>query len=337
MKVNNHILTALILSTNRLGIINKLMVPLDNKYFLTYLTEKVDSIASNRIEGIHSTIEEASNIEVLPPKNNNDYLRYRETLKNAHIKLINNDLVLRYQDLIWIHDQIRGKKIGIRTIPVDVRDSKSKIIHKGIDAQKIQKELTNLINELNTINDNEQLIIKALLIHHQFVYIHPFNDGNGRTGRILLALLFFKYKLLDFPATIISYSIFKNKEKYYKALKHADKKEYNKYLLIMLELLNDSLLIGINFISEVLTKKKQVLDQCENEKMKLIASWTFAGFKVSNKYLVKKTKFNNKTISKYIDKLSTINVIEIEYRGKYKVYKNIVLSNILVKYFARIS
>ena len=332
--LSRKVMEQLIVITKLLGDLNLLLTQLPNPYFLTYLTEMIDSISSNKIENIHSTIDLSSEEEAIKEKNNmTPYVRYRETTKQAHLRFVNSGLIT-INDLIWINNQIRGKNIGLRKTPVTIKNSNNKIIHYGIEAQNISKELSKLINLINDDQKKINPIIKTLLIHHKFEHIHPFTDGNGRTGRILNALLFYKFELLKSPATLISYSISKDKNKYYNALNEADKGKYNKYLENMLDILRDSLEIGISFSQDISKSITNIIKQVDDsKKLKEITLLCFRGFKISNSFLIKKSGFNNKTITKYTNELIEKNIIEIIKKGKYKLYKNIVLEKILNKYF----
>lgn len=317
------------------GKLNVIIAKMENPYFLTYLLEAIDTISSNSIENIHSTVDsEITNIIINDNNNVTPYVRYRETLKQAHRRLQNNDII-RIKDIKWINTRIRGQESSFRKTPITIEDDKRNVVHLGVDAHKLDNEMDQLIKSINEIDDSN-LIIKALLIHHKFEYIHPFLDGNGRTGRILLAILFTKFQIMDIPTSALSYSIAKNKKTYYESLNKADKGNESFYILNMLQILNDSLEITIRFAKDVSIAKNKILkyDEVENSKQfSAVAKWSFSSVRMSNKYLIRKTKLNNKTVKKYIDKLVDLSVIEVIRKGKYRIYKNIILDNLLQKYF----
>jgi len=82
----------------------------------------------------------------------------------------------------------------------------------------IREKMTNLEIFING-EDAIDPLIKMALMHYQFEAIHPFSDGNGRTGRILLLLYLKLEKLLDTPAIYLSEYIIKNKVDYYTKLR----------------------------------------------------------------------------------------------------------------------
>ena len=103
--------------------------------------------------------------------------------------------------------------------------------------QIIREKLANLekfINENITIDP----LIKMAILHYQFEAIHPFSDGNGRTGRILLLLYLKLSGLLDTPAIYLSEYIIKNKVEYYRCLRGVtEKNEWEAYILYMLDMI----------------------------------------------------------------------------------------------------
>ena len=303
-----------------------------NPYLLTYILEKVEAISSNEIENIHTTIDEAANDIVFDNKTS-PYVRYREALKNAHKKLQVSE-ILRPNDIVKINNCVRGKKIGFRKTPIKIIETRNQeTLHSGSNAQDIQKLVTDLTSWVNQTTTKLDPVIKALLFHNQFEYIHPFTDGNGRTGRILFAIIITKYKVLEVPASIFSYSVAQKKEKYYNALKIADKGDYNRYLEIMLGIFNDSLQIAITFITSLHNKYleivKLVTNRTLNPKVLELLPYCFFGVKFTIKFLERKTKLNHKTITKYLKELQNIDIIKQEISGKYRPYKNLIIENLI--------
>ena len=332
-KYTNAILLKLISTTELLGKLNILIAKMTNPYILTYILESVDALNSNEIENIHSTYDEAA-LDIIINNKSSDYLRYRKTLKQAHKRLVSSEII-RVKDIQWINFSLRGVDECFRKLPVTIKDNKGNIIHYGVDANKVPILMGELIKEINE-ESNINPIIKSLLIHHKFEEIHPFNDGNGRTGRIIFALLINKYNVLEIPASVFSYSVFKNKSDYYKALHKADEGNYNFYLLTMLEIFNHSLEVSINFIEELNQKIKLISDFNEikeNRKLEKVLIATFSGIKVTTKYIAKKLDMNQKTVKKYLDILVNLNILKQEVIGKYRPYKNLIIEKLVNDYF----
>lgn len=323
----------LIIATDHIGKLNTRIAKFQNPYILTKLLEGVDAINSNKIENIFLTIDEGTD-QCIENNNTSPYVRYREALKESHKRLMISGLI-RSSDIEFINSLIRASKVGFRKTPISIKDSEGNIIHTGIDASEIPQAISDMLDNLN----GERIInkiIEALIIHHQFEYIHPFGDGNGRTGRILLSLMFYKFNIIDIPASVISFSIYQNKSKYYNALKEADQGNYETYLSIMLDMLIESLTLTLGFADELINKIKQIKEleiNIPNKHLDNLIDYCFTGLKVSNRYLVKKLGINNKTVSKYIDELEKVGVMKKERNGKFTPYRNLVIAELLSKFF----
>ena len=121
--------------------------------------------------------------------------------------------------LVELQGMIEHNKAGVRKNPGTklVNSKTGEVIYTP---PQEEKEIRNLLKNLEDyINENENEVdplIKMALIHYQFESIHPFYDGNGRTGRILNVLYLVLNNLLDSPILYLSNYINKNKDQYYK-------------------------------------------------------------------------------------------------------------------------
>jgi Fic family protein len=152
-------------------------------------------------------------------------------------KMVNSTVkeIISYKDALWyglekiksrpfittnlcieIVQRIKGNTSGIRKIPGTIlSNTKGEVIYTPPSGESIIREkLANLEKFINKESELDPLI-KMALMHYQFEAIHPFIDGNGRTGRILLILYLKLTKLLDVPAIYLSEYIIENKEDYY--------------------------------------------------------------------------------------------------------------------------
>lgn len=310
----------LIKATDLFGKVNTQLAKLPNPYILTYVLEAIDNISSNIIENIHTTVDEA--YDGIVQNEQTPFYNYREALKLAHKKLETHEII-RDTDIRFINKHIRGVDGEYRKGPAPIKDRNNKIIHEPIDAQLIPDKMSELLKQIHSDPKSNNPILHALDIHHKFEYIHPFYDGNGRTGRILFALLLCKYKILDIPASVFSYSISNSKDKYYRALKLADAENKEEYYFLMLVMLNESLELTLQFIAIIQEKIKMF--NSDNVKKNEICKYLFFGLKTTNRYICKKTGYNNKTISKYVDIFEQEGLIIKEKKNKYVAYKNVVL------------
>lgn len=102
-------------------------------------------------------------------------------------------------------------------VEVGIRDALGNLVHLGAPSTRVVSLLTELVKWYNKNKNKLPAIVLAVVIHNQFEYIHPFEDGNGRAGRLLLNNILLKHKL---PPVNIS---FKSRSRYYSALKEFQK------------------------------------------------------------------------------------------------------------------
>jgi Fic family protein len=252
-------LRVLLNTTSLIGQLNTLIAKIKKPYLFTYIIEQINAIASNSIENIHTTMDiESTNMIIKGKNNQSPYIRYCTATRDAH-KRLELTKIIRNKDIELMNSNIRGINSVFRTTPVSIRGNNNEVLHNGIDAQEIPSQMANLIKTINEDSDKNP-IIRALVIHHQFEYIHPFTDGNGRTGRLLFSLLLKKFKVLDIPASVFSYSILKNRSLYYHALKKADEGDLHFYKIKMLNILNDSLKLSFLFVTKISEEKQKILN-----------------------------------------------------------------------------
>ena len=164
------------------------------------------SFASNSIEGNLLSQAEVSNLllndRVPANRDEKEVVNYFQILKTLDTKIskpLDLSLILNIHNKLMtgVKDGIKGE-IRKRQIVVGSRDENDKLIVKHNPPYHTKPQIEKAILELLEWiqNTKELLILKIGIFHHQFVYIHPFEDGNGRVGRLLTALLFLKYKYL---------------------------------------------------------------------------------------------------------------------------------------------
>jgi len=139
-----------------------------------------------------------------------DYMRKRKT--NLSLKLI-----LHLHKIIFENSKDFAGKFRERGVEVGIRDGLGNLIHLGAPAHRVISLLKELIKWYNKNEKKLNPIILGIVIHNQFEYIHPFQDGNGRVGRLLLNNILLNHKM---PPVSIS---LKNRKQYYASLKEFQK------------------------------------------------------------------------------------------------------------------
>lgn len=116
---------------------------------------------------------------------------------------------------------IKDKPMEVRRVPgTALKQSDGQIVYTPPDREKLLRDqLDNMFAWMNR-EDDLHPIIKAAVAHYQFESIHPFTDGNGRTGRIMIVLYLVEQKLLGAPVLFLSGEILNDKENYYSLLQN---------------------------------------------------------------------------------------------------------------------
>lgn len=193
-------------------------------------------------------------------------------------------------------------------------------------------ELERFINEKYE-NDLDPLI-KMALIHYQFETIHPFADGNGRTGRILNVLYLVQQGLLPLPALYLSAYISEYKQDYYRLLREVTEKEnWEGWVLFILTAVEETAILTIRKIRAILELKAElfplIMEEIGNSNAGVILDLLFTLPYVKIESLVGRDIAHRQTASGYLRKLVDAGVLHAEKRGRTVYYINFRLMEIL--------
>lgn len=181
--------------------------------------------------------------------------------------LVREHSLLLTRHIVEIQEELEGNVAGIRKQAGTVLKNQAtgEVIHTPPqDEATIRKLFDNLEQYINTEDDIDPLI-KMAVMHYQFETIHPFYDGNGRTGRIINILYLILNDLLDLPILYLSSYIIKNKADYYRLLQEVRTKDaWHEWILYMLEGVEQTALEQIKLINDI----KELMDSTK-EKLKI--------------------------------------------------------------------
>jgi len=199
----------------------------------------------------------------------------------------------------------------------------------------IREKLANLEKFINEDNHIDPLI-KMALMHYQFEAIHPFSDGNGRTGRILLLLYLKLSGLLDIPAIYLSEYIIKNKTEYYRRLRSVtENEEWEAYILYMLDMIEDTSLKGLEQLNKIIQAMGKTADEIKKKLPKIyskdLIEILFRLPYIKRKHLIDDNIGNLKTVGHYLITLEEKGFLKSVKVGKEKLYLNQQLLEILEK------
>ncbi|WP_107768648.1 Fic family protein [Neisseria subflava] len=196
----------------------------------------------------------------------------------------------------------------------------------------LMSRLEAFINNDNTEKPIDPLIRMALL-HHQFESIHPFYDGNGRTGRIINVLYLVLTGLLDIPVLYLSRYLVRNKSEYYRLLQYVrDTGEWEDWLLYMLEAVEQTAKDGIDTVQHIhqamLDYKHRIRQKFSFYSQDLI-NHLFNHPYTKIDFLMKTLNVSRPSAAKYLDELTEGGFLHKEKIGRSNYYINIALMSIL--------
>ncbi|SCP99901.1 Fic family protein [Anaerobium acetethylicum] len=189
-----------------------------------------EAVESTKIEGTQVTMDEMLNYRAVEKKATNDILEvinYMKALREGTNLLarypISSNLIKKLHQVLMQGDARGSSSVAegeFRTIQ-NFLGPKGATIENATyippEPQLVPEYMSNLEKYINN-NEDDLPLIKVALLHSQFETIHPFTDGNGRTGRILVPLYLFSEKVIDEPNFLVSESLEKDKYKYYALL-----------------------------------------------------------------------------------------------------------------------
>jgi Fic family protein len=294
---------------------------------------------SSAIENIITTHDDIFKEELFSEFVNNasakEVRNYSLALKKG-FELVKAKKFLTNSIILEIQEELEKNKAGFRKLPgTELKNVKTnEVVYVP---PQTNKEINDLMSNLEEfINNNEisnlDILVKMAVIHFQFESIHPFYDGNGRTGRIINILYLVQQELLDIPILYLSGYIIKTKDKYYKYLQEVrDNNNWENWILYILdgiiEISKDTILI-INKIKDIMASYKKIIR--ENYKFysqDLLNNLFFHPYTKID-FLVKDLGITRKTAAKYLDELSKASLLKKEKVGVNYFYINKALFDI---------
>jgi Fic family protein len=218
------ILKKLASSSRRLAELKGIAASIPNQGILINTLVLQEAKDSSEIENIITTHDELFKDDVLPEAFANpaakEVLRYRQALRIGFERVRASGL-LTVNHIVEMQAELERNNAGFRKLPgTALKDGSGQTVYTPpqdpADIVALMGDLERFINQPDVFEADP--LIKMALIHHQFGSIHPFYDGNGRTGRILNVLYLVKEGLLDIPVLYLSSHIVRTKADYYRLL-----------------------------------------------------------------------------------------------------------------------
>lgn len=330
-----------------LGRLQGRSIAIPNQGLLINTISLQEAKASSAIENIFTTDDELykafseHNQEQLKgaPK---EVLRYREALWEGY-SFLKNAQAFNQAYFIKLYREVKQATDGIRPAfaPITIKQGGSgfnagKTIYtppRGIGI--VEAKLDNLIQ---FVNDDKvyklDALLKMAISHYQYEAIHPFRDGNGRTGRIFNIHLLVQKGLLDLPILFLSRYIMDHKDEYYSRLAGVSQRgEWREWLLFMLKAVESTSNLTYQKINGIIEAKDAISKEIESNtdlrRAEQLTQLIFTQPFTKVKHLVDANLYAENTARDYLNKLSKMGVLEKKSINGHFYYLNLELNRIL--------
>ena len=326
----------LIKARTNIGILKGACYGLPNPQLLLSPTLMREALESSEIENIVTTLTAALQAQLFDEKErppaDKEVNRYNEALKAGEEYM--KQSYLGTNAIIKIHDVLVPNEKGIRKSQnVLINSTTGAIVYQPISTELIPEYLSDLEKFINR-QDSLDPVIKTIIIHYQFEKIHPFGDGNGRTGRILLVLCLIYFGLLDLPVLFISQYINNHKPEYYRVFNEPPSPQgYLSFVDYMLEAFihqakqSTDTLLHIKGLHE--ETKRQIREKLPKIYSRDLIDAIFSQPLMTATRYSEIMKISYPTAHNHLRKLEQAGFMKSANVGKYRIYANIKLMRFL--------
>jgi Fic family protein len=324
-------------------------VVIPNQGLLINTISLQEAKASSEIENIFTTDDELykayseNNSKTTANGSSKEVLRYKEALwKGFHLlkneqKFSEQYFINLFQEITQSNDEIRLEFNNTTIKQGGTGPNSGKVIYtppRGKDI--IKSKLSNLIEFLN---DDEKYkmdhLLKMVIAHYQFEVIHPFRDGNGRTGRIFNIHYLTNKGLIDLPILYLSRYIIENKEDYYNGLLGVSQRgDWKTWILYMLSAIESTSNLTYDKINDIVSAKDSMLLYLRKEAKKVkkseeLINIIFTQPLIKVKHLQEAKLYSEATAREYLNILNDLKIVEKKTIEGHHYYLNKELYRIL--------
>lgn len=273
-----------------------------------------------------------------------EVLAYREAIEKG-FNLVRDKKLLTNNIIKQVQAELEHNRAGFRTAPGTKLETPSGTVvytppQSGDDIVKYMQNLELFIND-EAVSDLDPLV-KMAIIHHQFESIHPFYDGNGRTGRIVNILYLVITGLLDLPILYLSRYITHNKGEYYRliqAIRDNDtdsSRAWIEWILFIIKGVEETATETIRLvkgISELMNEYKNILRPifAKQYKHEILNNLFFHPY-TKIEFMERDMMIERRTASKYLEKIVDAGLLHKEKIHRENYYINVGLMNLFLNH-----
>lgn len=283
LNVTDEILSLLIKANKEIAVLDGLVSRIPNINLFISMYVRKEALLSSQIEGTQATLDDILDptIDANSNKDVAEVINYIKAIEFAINKL--DDLPLCNRLIKQVHRVLLKGSRGQEKSPGEFRTSQNWIGGIGStlntdrfippSPSEMIEAMSNLEKYLN-YEDKLDILIRASLIHYQFETIHPFLDGNGRIGRLLITLFLKDKGVLKAPALYISYFLKRNRVEYYdRMMEVRNKGNYEQWIEFFLKAVYDSAKDAIENIDKLILlhdRNIKIINSCGRSKITLL-------------------------------------------------------------------
>jgi Fic family protein len=334
-----EILRKLASSSRQLAELKGIAASIPNQGILINTLGLQEAKDSSEIENIVTTHDELFKDDVLPDTFANpaakEVLRYRQALR-VGFEQVRSSGLLTVNHIIHVQAELERNNAGFRRLPgTALKDGAGRTIYTPpqdpAEIVALMSSLERFMNEPDLFDADP--LIKMALMHHQFESIHPFYDGNGRTGRIVNVLYLVKEGLLDIPVLYLSNHIVRTKADYYRLLQTVrDEDRWEEWVLYLLDAVEQTAgktVATIQAIKAALFDyKHRIRDGYKFYSQDLINNlFTHPYTKIE--FVQRDLKVTRVTATKYLEALAEGGLVKKQKIGRSNYYVNVALTHLL--------
>ena len=335
-------------SNRRLAELKGVALTIPNENILLSSLVLQEALDSSAVENIVTTSDELYRAELdikggLTNAATKEVLNYREAMQ-VGFDMVRRNRLLTLNDIKQIQKTLEHNNAGFRTVPgTKLKSSKGEVVYiPPQSGEYVARYMSNLERYINDpeIHDIDPLI-KMAIIHHQFESIHPFYDGNGRTGRIIAILYLVENDLLDLPILYLSRYITHNKGEYYRLIQRIrdndpdNAEDWEKWVLFILKGVEETAIETIRLvksISALMAKYKNILKPLFGKQYKheLLNNLFFHPY-TKIEFMERDMSVQRKTAAKYLDTIvSETGLLKKQKLGRSNYYINTELMELFI-------
>lgn len=299
-----------------------------------------ESVASSNIENINTTLADVLQWQLFPESEqrqpDKEVLRYREAMNwgflNFEKYALSSRLITGIQSRLMPDGNGQYRREQNQIANLASRES----LYTPPIASDIPALIGNWENFVNAMDESLDPLIRAAIAHYQFEAIHPFRDGNGRTGRILMVLQLIQSGLLQFPVLYVSGYINQNRSEYYRRLLAVTAEgKWHEFIEYMLTGFYEKARETREDLTKITRLLGEVKEQVKVQNKKIysadLVEALFTYPVITPTKLASQLNKHYTTTSKYLVQLTEMGILKEAVVGKYHLFANHKLLKILSK------